>query len=189
MNNEKTQKKRKFNFVDALIILLILAAVALVAFIFVFRGAQFFTELIGGGKQSRIYYAVEVPLVDGRIADSIDVKEMQGNVMTDSVKHTDLGKIAYVTVNEAEYIGGDEEGKAVASYYPDYKTVIVIIQNESSGFKMQVGKSVYMSSAHFTGEGHCLYIKEVEDFTDEALDSFMKELSTRQFSIENGGEQ
>ena len=156
---ETMGKKHKFNFVDAVIILIVLALVALVAFIFIFQGSSFVSKIFGGGGEKKeIYYAVEV----NQIRESLVGNPKEGDKVTDAVRNYKIGTIVGVLTGDSEYIGGDSEGNAVATKYPGYQSLILIIKAEAvnngreysiDGYGIQNGANVNFNSPNL---GHRL---------------------------------
>ena len=93
-----TSKKFKFNIIDALIILILIAAVAVLAYVFVFSDD---TDV--KGEEHTIEYTIEFTSVNGTFAD--DIKEGQ-SVTLETDRKINLG-----TVTAYEY------GKCVKPMY------------------------------------------------------------------------
>ena len=180
---ETMGKKHKFNFVDAVIILIVLALVALVAFIFIFQGSSFVSKIFGGGGEKKeIYYAVEV-------------NQIRESLVTDAVRNYKIGTIVGVLTGDSEYIGGDSEGNAVATKYPGYQSLILIIKAEAvnngreysiDGYGIQNGANVNFNSPNLSATGYCIGLEVVE--TDEQREAFWQSTASKIYYAEVTGE-
>ena len=164
----KEKRKRRFNFVDAIIIIVALVLIAALVFIFAFDGMSAISAIFGKGETVTIYYAVEFSRVKDDVWDNVELKE--GDEVIDSVRNYTIGKVVDQQVIKSEVITGDDDGNAVICEYPGYKTVILFIAAEAQkgnygyvidGYELQVGKMVDASAPEFTGSGYCVALMEV----------------------------
>lgn len=155
-------KGRKFNFIDVLIILIILLVAAVV--INIFAPALLSGKFSSGGVTKRIQYTVEFTGVDGEYIEMIK----EGNTVVDSVSKYSLGSVAAVDFDtrysELEY---DEQNKAgVLSVYPDKYNLLVTVTvdaeyEDGKGFsvndyRIAVGEKMALRFPDYVGEGYCV---------------------------------
>ncbi|MBQ8001821.1 MAG: DUF4330 domain-containing protein [Clostridia bacterium] len=137
------KKKFRFNFIDAIVILVILAAVAFVGY-FVLGGG------FGGGESIKYevtYLCEEVP----SFAASI-IKE--GDKVLDEQKDTDLGVVTAVELSDSRTYTTTNEGEVLCVPKPYYNCVALTTEVEGSeyDFGMIAGSSKY-------GVGHSITIR------------------------------
>ena len=146
-------KKIKFNIIDAIILLVILAVVA-------FVGIKFFGKSDNAATEPETYsvsfYCEEVPAF---AADIVKV----GDSVEDETKKVFLGTITAVEVGDAAVYSADAEGKIVKSAKEGYKSVLITSSVEATEFehgiiadsiKYAVGHSVtlYAGNAKMVGK-------------------------------------
>ncbi len=188
---QEAKNKRRFNFVDAVILLLILAAVALAAFIFVFKGPSFFTNLIGG-QQKEIYYAVEL----SRVREELVGNVQPGDKVRDGVRNYDIGTVVGTLSGDCEHIGAAPDGTAVAGGYPGYQSLIVIISARAAntgyeysigGYDLQPGAEVSFKTPGLSGTGFCVGLEVVEN--DQAKEAFWESTASKVYYAEVKAEE
>lgn len=138
-----SNKKFKFNVVDVLVILVVVAAVAFVGKMFLFGG-------LGGGSASTYevtYLCEEVPEFAAYI---INV----GDGVLDEQKETDLGVVTKVEIDESRTYTTTDEGDVRCVPKPYYKSVAITTEVEAQDydFGMIVDSSKY-------GVGHSITIR------------------------------
>ena len=165
---EKTKKPRafRFNFIDALLLLIILAAVGVLAYIFISADVDIVSS---GSGTVGIVYEVEVRQAREEFKGLINI----GDKVVDSVTLYDIGEVVNVTYADAQYTGVNKaEGVLVFSPYPEHINIIMTVKatakmNEGlymlGGYEMQVGKRVSFRVPGYTAEGFCTVIKEVNE--------------------------
>ncbi len=158
------KKKRRFNFVDFLLILLILALIGGAIYLFS-SGAllrQFRSQQTG-----TISYTVEIIGVEEDYLDLIAKGDAVGNAVTKSslgmvesvdysIKQTELG---YQETEDGSYEG-------VLNEYPDRYNILVTITVEGDyvpddgyyidGTRIAVGEALSLRFPNFVCEGHCI---------------------------------
>ncbi|MCI8331598.1 MAG: DUF4330 domain-containing protein [Clostridiales bacterium] len=182
------KKKHKFNIVDAMIILIVVALIALVAFVFLFKGSSFITRIFGGtGEKVEIYYAIEV----NQIRESLIGNPQAGDAVHDAVRNYDMGTVVGVLSGDSEYIGGDKNGKAVATKYPGYQSLILIVKAQAvntgreysiDGYQIQNGAKVDFDSTHLSATGYCIGLEVVEN--DAQKEAFWQSTASKIYYAE-----
>jgi len=159
-----TAKKRKFNAVDAVLIIVILAVI----------GAAALLLLKGTGepqtKKTKIEYIVEFRQLREEFGDNFHV----GAVISDSVAKYQLGDVTAVNVENATYNGNNQlTGELVVVDYPEHIDVQLTVSADATigenemyyiggGYRLSVGSTVYVRMPDFVGTGYCIDIKETE---------------------------
>ncbi|MCI8590668.1 MAG: DUF4330 domain-containing protein [Clostridiales bacterium] len=182
------KKKHKFNVVDALIILIVVALIALVAFVFLFKGSSLLTKIFGGtGEKVEIYYAIEV----NQLREALITNPQAGDTVYDAVRNYKIGTVVGTLSGDSEYIGGDKNGKAVATKYPGYQSLILIVKAEAvntgreysiDGYNIQSGANVNFDSTHLSATGYCIGLEVVEN--DAQKDAFWQSTASKIYYAE-----
>ncbi len=160
-----TKQKRRFNVVDALIILLILAVIAAAAVFVLSKG-------VGGRKSNtfEIEYVVELRTVRDEFADNIKV----GDRLVDSAAKYQLGEVIAVSTSPATFTGTDlVNGALVYCNYPEHSDISLTVKASAetdsdgmyiidSGYRISVGSTMYIRTPDFVGTGYCTRFKKTE---------------------------
>ncbi len=159
-------KKRKFNVMDAIILVLIVAVIAVVA---VFAGLRS-TGAVTDVKETGIEYVVEFRQIREEFADNFK----EGTLVSDAVAKYQLGEVVAVNVENATYSSNDlKTNELVISDYPEHINVQLTIKatatfNEQGlyylggGYQLSVGSTVHVRTPDFTGTGYCIEMKKTE---------------------------
>lgn len=161
MNMEK--KKLRFNFVDVIIILLIVAVF--------FVGYKIINKnFSAAGNAPEVYFTVEVKAMPETYKDMF----AEGDVVRDAIKGDTLGEVVNVESKPATdlYMDG-ENGKFVVSEYEGVEDVYVTIKGTptSSGAniviaqqEIKVGNMMYFKKPGCVGKGYIvkMEVKEAE---------------------------
>lgn len=158
----KKTKKAHFNLFDVLLLLIFLAALALLAYIFLFRSSP-----AEAGRENReITYVLETKEIREELRGLVQV----GDKVVDTVAHYPLGEVINVQYSEMEYTGLDEAtGEMVTSPYPNHIKVTVTVRATAQisdgsysigGYRMSVGSKVYFRVPHFTETAFCTSLTE-----------------------------
>ncbi len=164
---EFSTKKRKFNLVDVIITVIILAAIALLAYIFIFnRSAGNSSDTV------KIQYTLEVrderdELVDNAAANI-------GKSLIEGTAKYNLGTVVDFYSTPAVYSAFNHEtGESVNTLYPEHSNVCFVVDADAvknpgterysiSGFEVSVGTLVYVRLPEYAGTAYCISVKEVE---------------------------
>lgn len=155
--------KFRLNFIDIIIILVILAATALLAYIFLSSDINLFD----GNKKVVVEYKVEIRNVREEFRDYITISDHA----TDTVTQYSLGEVVDVEYTPTQYTGVNRAtGELVFSDYPERINIIVTIRSEASadgadyslnGYKIAVGKQIALRTPNYINEGYCTQLTEV----------------------------
>ena len=160
-----TSKKRRFNAVDAVIVIVILAAIA--------AGAALFTinqSSEGQTTKTTVEYIVEFRQIREEFGDNFKA----GAVISDSVAKYQLGEVTAVNIENSTYNGNNMlTGELVVSDYPERIDVQLTVRADAEideagmiqiggGYRLSVGTAVYVRMPDYVGMGYCIDIKETE---------------------------
>lgn len=137
------KKKIKFNIVDAIVILVIIAAVALV-------GAKFFSNDAGPSTNARYrisFYCEEVPSFAAEV-----IKE--GDFVTDDDKNSALGNVEKVTLGPSRTYATSSDGQWNLAPKDGYNSVEVAAIVDAQEFQ----HGIIVNAAKY-GVGHSLTIR------------------------------
>ena len=172
---DKKQVKYKFNIIDFLIILMIIAIGVVMYYYTVARNA------VNANSEVEIEYVVELKTVSKECVDNISI----GDKVVETVRDQQIGTVKNVSVTPAYVLATNTEtGESFKSYYPpinadtvsnsaeyvyDYYNVRVTIKDtvkksvqgyNVNGFDIAVGEVVNFRVPHFVNEGYCIDIIE-----------------------------
>ena len=160
------KKKRRFNFVDFLVILLILAIIAGV--IYLVSPASFLRQL-ASIKTGTLTYTVEIIGVDEEYLNMI----AEGDAVGDAATKNSLGSVESVDYSVKQTELGYKEGEdgvyeGVLNEHPDRYNVQVTITATAEyvpdegyridGTRIAVGESMALRFPDFVCEGYCISV-------------------------------
>lgn len=179
---EAKQKKYRFNIIDVLIILVVLAIGVVMYY---YMGAR---NSVALNLEVELEYVVELKTVHRDYLDKINV----GDKVVETVRDQQIGEITDIKVSPAYNIATNTDtGDMYISYYPqintdgsldgdtqdekaepeyEYYNVKVTVRDtfkrSESGYKINafnlvVGQVVYFRVPHFVAEGFCISITEL----------------------------
>ncbi len=161
----ETKKKRSFNVVDALIILLILAVVAVGAVLLWSNSGK-----NGNANSFEIEYVVEFRTIRDEFTDNIEI----GTKLVDSAKKYQLGEVIDVSSTPAKYTGVDlNTGELVYYDYPEHSDLSLTVRTVAAlddegmfvidnGYRISVGTTMYIRTPNYVGTGYCTKFKKME---------------------------
>ncbi len=159
-------KKHRFNIIDALIIIVIAAIIAVAAFFLLRDKPEEVKE-----DTVTIEYVVEFRKVRDEFKDNIT----EGDTVIDSVAKYYIGEVVDVNSGPAVFTNGNSiyEGKAVVGTYPGYSDIRATVVCEaviggngryvlSGGYSVSVGSRVDVRTPNYNGTGYCISLRESE---------------------------
>jgi len=172
MDNKKiadsaSQKKTyKFNFIDFVLIVVIIAAVSLLIYIMLGN------NLLMGSEDTIILYTIEIREIRNDFLGSIDLLT-KGTTIIDSVRSYNIGEVQKVTVTDAYANATDlENGVVVSKQYPDHKKVTITVKAkckrdkakyEVNGKIIMVGTRLDFRTPYLVSYGNCVDIVEINE--------------------------
>lgn len=142
-NSLYPQKRAKFNFIDTLIVLLILAVVAAVVYIFFLSGNDM------TGETHTIQYTVVVRAVPNEYAENVKI----GDSVVDSSQLYQIGTVVNYRYEPAKRETQDiVNGESVTATYENKSDLYITIEAKATlgtqysigGYEIGVGKTVYV---------------------------------------------
>ncbi len=165
---QKETKKSRFNVIDLLIAIIILVAIAFVVYIFFLSGKG-----INNNNKLLVEYTLEVRNERDELIDNAE--KNIGKTLIDGAAKYKLGTVTDI-FSESALIELDDlnEGKAVASEYPEHSNIYFVVNAEASrikntgrysinGFEMSVGSLVYVRLPDYAGTAYCIQIDEITE--------------------------
>lgn len=162
MNTAPTKKKLYFNFIDILLVLLVLASV--VTLIFFLRERR----IVDGSspKTAEITYKIEVAAMREEFRNLVAV----GDMVVDPVTTNVIGEVTDVTYAPYYYVGTDRTtGLQITTAYPGKITMTVTVKTaaaltdtgyEIKGNALTLGEEMAIRVPNFTGSGTCIAIEQ-----------------------------
>ncbi|MBE6631598.1 MAG: DUF4330 family protein [Ruminococcaceae bacterium] len=162
---EKKIKKFKFNFVDLLFLLIIVAASAVLFYIFR-PNTPISDTSVSNNKE--IVYTIEAREVRSEFKGNVNI----GDSVVDSVGLHPIGEVVDITYTEAPFVyKADGSGEMIYSVYPDKINISIKVKATADvsggtysigGFVISVGERVYFRTPDLTGESFCTSIEITE---------------------------
>ncbi len=156
------KRKFRFNIVDVLIILLVVAAVAVAAKFLIDRSSG----SIGGDSKTVITYVVEFNNVEERFADSVKA----GDSVQYDVKKVDFGTVVGVQASPYQIISFNyDEQTEVVTTVEGKITLTVTMEAEvtesdrgfeRNGSDIRVGQAYSLNFPNFASTGYCVKVTE-----------------------------
>ena len=171
----KVDKKKTFNVVDAVLVLLTLTVLAILVFFFASGGRLD----LSAGKSVKVEYTVEIPGITQEMAAKIHVNDQ---VFDGDNQHV-IGSVINTEIDDCvEYIYNPASGRIEpvvyvdeGSYFSVRKTVLVTITADAkyapgngytvNGYRIAVNRDMTLCLPEYTGTGKCISItvSETED--------------------------
>ena len=156
------RRKLRFNAIDALIILVIAAAVFVLLYVFVFSGRG--TQTTAETTYTTIEYVVELQNIDEHLADAVK----HGQLVEDAVERKKIGTVSGVQPVDYEKITIDyENGKETTAKVDGKITLKITIEAQAietdraftvDGCEIRVGQQYSLILPDLYGYGYCTEI-------------------------------
>ena len=168
-NTQKTSPKRRFrfNFIDAILLIILLAAAGVVVYIFS-SDSDF-----GTVDTTTVEYRVLVAGIRDQYRDHVQI----GDKVIDSVGLFEIGEVTDVKYSPYMFATEDPaSGTLVFTEYTEHCDMEIYIRAEASlesgqyyinGYKLAVGTLVSFRVPNFTEQGYCTVITEVSANDEE----------------------
>ena len=163
---DKQKKAYRFNIIDFLLIVLIVAAVSVLAYI------MLGTNLLTGSEDTTILYTVEITLIKNDFIPALN-QITPGTKVIDSVRSYDIGEVQEVKITPAYSNNTDTEvGVVYNKPYPDFSTVRITVKTKCkkdqakyvvNGKTIMVGVAVNFRTPYFIGYGNCIYLEDITE--------------------------
>jgi len=169
---QKGEKKRSFNIVDIVLILMILTFAVIVVFFFA-PNADFHW---GTGQNVQLEYTVEISGISKEMAAKIGI----GDQVFDGENNYAVGSVTNTEIDDCvEYIYNEASGRIEAVSYADEgdaatvrKTMLITITADAkytpgsgytvNGYRIAVNREMVLCFPGYTGEGQCVSVTILE---------------------------
>ncbi len=163
MNVGPKKKKISFNLIDVALIVIALAAIAIL--VFVFNNKDIVKP--SGKENVKIEYTVTLSPVREEYINLVKV----GDKVINTAVMENCGEVVSVTNSDYYYVGvNSETGESVSTPYPGMKTIVIKIRATATktaygysvnGFDIVIGENVSIRVPDFTGTGKCTSVTEL----------------------------
>lgn len=130
-----SQKKAKFNIVDVIVLLVLIAGIAFVA-LRMFGGEEPAPTVTNPNELSTFHVTFHAECVPEEIAATL----VEGSRSENAARNMDLGKLISFSTGESVCYGYNSDGECVRSTKPGHVSVVMIM--ELSGIQQETGLQV-----------------------------------------------
>jgi len=162
----RPKKSYRFNIIDFILMVLIIAAVSVL--IYIMLGSN----LLTGSEDTTIIYTIEMTPVRNELIPSIS-QITPGTRITDSVRRNNIGEIQEVKISDAYSNNTDlETGVVYRKPYPDHSRVLITVKAKCkkekakyvvNGKTIMVGVQVNFRTPYHVNYGNCVFIEEISE--------------------------
>ncbi len=163
MNSAPNKKKLYFNFIDVLLIVVLLISMA--SLIYFLRERRIVTD--PRGKTAEIVYKVEVPAMREEFRNLVAI----GDSVVDTVTMNAIGEVTDVSYAPYLYVGTDRTtGLKITTSYPGKismtMTIKVLATITDTGYTVGgqpliLGKTISLRVPDWAGSGQCVSIETI----------------------------
>lgn len=164
------KKTYKFNFIDFMLIIIIIAAVSLLIYIMLGN------NLLVGSEDTTILYTIEIPLIRKDFLGSVHLIT-KGTTIIDSVRSYNIGEIQDVKVTDAySNTTNLEDNIVISKLYPDHSKVTITVKAKCkkdkasyvvNGKTIMVGTRLDFRTPYLVSYGNCVAIEEIKEDKSE----------------------
>jgi len=158
------ERKLRFNFIDLLLLIVILLAAGILMYVFVWSGRSSKTADV---QYSEIEYVIEIQKIDDEFAGSIKA----GQTVEDAVERKQIGTVKWVEAKPSQeinfnYTTGKEEYSEVEGKINLYVTITASAAETDmkftvNNYDIQVGKMISVLLPDFQGYGYCIELTKL----------------------------
>ena len=160
----KTKKRFRFNFIDVILIFVILAALACLFYLFTSHQ----TENSGSTGKYDVVYTIEVRTIRDEFKNLVNV----GDKVVDAVQLFTIGEVTDVSYKNSDYTTFDRENGTLVHYdYPGFLDMTLTVRASANlenntymigGYELAVGVLVSFRTPSYTASGYCTTITATE---------------------------
>ncbi len=157
----KTKKRGRFNYIDVLLLILIIAAVIGLAWLMISPYTeQFFATT----------YDIEYTVALNGVRVEFKDKVQEGDRMVETAGLDGIGNVTGVVYTASKFVGTDSNGHSITSDHPGLYDVMITVRAEATlqsgvysvnGYGITAGKTIPFRVPDFIGEGVCVSVAEV----------------------------
>lgn len=156
-------KRRKLNYIDILLLILIVVAVAgVVWFLLSPYTEQFFATT----------YDIEYTVALNGVRVEFKDKVQMGDQVVETVGLDGIGNVTDVVYTASKFVGTDSNGHSITSDHPVLYDVMITVRAKATmqsgvysvnGYGITAGKNIPFRVPDFIGEGVCVSVREVSN--------------------------
>lgn len=157
----KKEKKKQFNFVDVILLVIILAVVFSLVYLVVHAYNNYFLK---DGENTQIEYVIRIEDIDNDIRYSVK----EGDTLVELDTHTEIGTVVSFREEPSVFIGYDKDGNCVQSNDPSRRDLVITVSTDAKGngsvyeidsFTLAVGEEIDFRIPGFTAQGECISLE------------------------------
>ena len=156
---KSTRKNGRFNFIDAILILLILAVITALVMYFLPGIRSYFTN----EDYENVVYVIEIKSVESEFVSKIQIND----VVYDATRSYKIGTVKNVEVGDcSELVYNEGTGLAEMKQHPELKNITVTVVCDAvytngegysvNGQRIAVGRKYDLRFPEFSGSGYCV---------------------------------
>ena len=162
MDNTQEKKKKRFNFVDAILLLIILLIVGALLYNYL---APLTTRLFADS------YDIEYTLQIRGIRREFSNKIIEGDEVVETDTLNEIGTVTRALYSASKFTGTDSSGRTVTNDYPGMYDVTITVRAkaempsgmyEVNGYTITAGKVIPFRVPDSIGEAVCVSVSEVK---------------------------
>ncbi len=162
VTKKRTLKRGKFNFIDFLLVVVILILVAAIVYVFI---PSSWVKNITAGKNTKIEYTVEIIGIDGDYINIIS----ENDIVLDAVTKSNIGTVLATDAEPyREFVYDEVVGEGKLAIVPEkHNLVITIVATAQfkdgvgysiNGTRIAVGEKISLRFPEFSCEGYCISV-------------------------------
>ena len=163
MDSYETKKRRRFNFIDVVLLIVIIAILAAIVYSYFSPYAkQLFSTT----------YEIEYTLQVKGVRREFNNKIKEGDTVVETETIKDIGTVKSAVYSASKFVSTDSNGRTVISDYPGMYDVTVVVRAKAeipaglysvNSYTVTAGKKIPFRVPDFIGEATCISVSEVEE--------------------------
>lgn len=168
--NSYGRKKLRINFIDVILALVVVAAMAVLGYIILSPGFGSASK----DKECTIQYELEITHLREEWSENVKI----GQTMIDPATMNEIGTVVDFRITDEQFMSENKEtGEIIYSSYPDFVTMTIVLSTEATvsdigynieGTELSVGSYVQFRLPNFSYSGVCKVIETIESTADAA---------------------
>ncbi len=165
---DKMRKKYQFNFIDVLLILIIVLSIAVIAFLTFYDGD--IKSVKNDNAKVEVMYTIESRNIDNILRGKIN----RGDTVIDSESLKEIGQVVDVEYTDSVYTGfNSEKNEQFEALYAGHIDIKVKISATAeldengvysvNGYILNTGKEMEVIFPYYVGKGLCISFSEVNE--------------------------
>lgn len=157
----KMKKRGRFNFIDVLLLILIIAAAIGLVWLMISP----YTEQLFAPT-----YDIEYTVALNGVRVEFKDKVQEGDRIVETAGLDEIGRVTDVVYTASKFVGTDSNGHSITNDHPGLYDVMITVRAEASlqsgvysvnGYGITAGKTIPFRVPDFIGEGVCGSVTEV----------------------------